>query len=121
MQKTMYEEALAEFQKEKEIRRDSHLQSGAMIVATTALMGKETEALQMLNDLMEQSKDVYIRPYLFACIYAALGEDDLCFKWLNKAYDEHDTYLRWLKGEALFDNIRSDPRFKALLKKVGLE
>lgn len=121
VQKSMYKKALAEFHKEKEIIRVTQLYVDAWIVAITALMGKKNEALQMLNDLMEQSKLVYIRPYLLACIYAALGEDDLCFKWLNKAYEEHDSYLRWLKGEALFDCIRSDPRFKALLKKVGLD
>ncbi len=120
LQKSMYEEALAEFQKEKEIRK-GNLDSDAMVVATNALMGKRKEALQMLNDFREQSKHVYIRPYFFAYIHVVLGENDLGFEWLEKAYEEHDTWLRWLKVDALFDNVRSDPRFKALLKKIGFE
>lgn len=121
LEKSMYKEALAEFQKEKEIKKGVDAYSDVMIIVINALMGKKVKALQMLNDFMEQSKHVYIRPYLFAYIYAALGESDMAFKYLEKAYEEHDTYLRWLKADALFDNIRSDSRFKTLLKKMGFE
>jgi hypothetical protein len=43
---------------------------------------------------MEQSKEVYIYPYLFACIHAAFGDNDQDFNWLEKAYEEHDIFLR---------------------------
>jgi len=121
LQKSMYKEALAEFKKEKEIKKGVDLHSDTMIIVTNALMGKKDEALKVLDDFREQSKHIYIRPYFFALIYAALGEDDLCFEWLEKASEEHDAFLHDLKMEALFDGIRSDPRFKALLKKTNLE
>ena len=117
----MYKEALAEFKKEKEIKKGVDLHSDAMIIVTKALMGEKEEARQMLDDYREQWKHVYIRPSFFALIYVALGEDDLCFEWLEKAYEEHDDFLRGLKMEELFDGIRSNPRFKALLKKINLE
>jgi TolB-like protein/Tfp pilus assembly protein PilF len=121
LQKSMFEEAMAEFKKEKEIKKGVDLYADAMIMVTKALMGEKEEARRMLNDFKEQPKHVYINPYLFAFIYVALGEDDLGFKYLEKAYKEHDTYLRRLKVDELFDSIRSDPRFKALLKKMNLE
>ena len=43
------------------------------------------------------------------------------WKWLEKAYDERDNSLISLKVEPLYDSIRSDARFLALLRKVGLE
>ena len=121
LQKSMYKEALAEFKKEKEIKKGVYLHADAMIMVTNALMGEKEEALQMLNDFMEQSKHVYIRPYFFAFIHVALGENDIGFEWLEKAYEKHDVWLRCLKVDALFDNIRSDPRFKELLKKMNME
>jgi len=121
LQKSMYKEALAEFKKEKEIKKGVELRADALIIVTNALMGKKDEALQMLDDFREQSKHVYIPPYFFALVYVALGEDDLCFEWLEKAYEEHDASLHRLNVDALFDSIRSDSRFKALLKKMNLE
>jgi len=53
--------------------------------------------------------------------YFSLGENEEGWKWLEKAYDERSYYMTWLKVDPLFDNIRSDPRFQALLKKVGFE
>lgn len=121
LQKSMFEEALAEFKKEKEIKKGVDFHADALIIVTNALMGKKDEARQMLDDFREQSKHVYIRPYLFALVYVALGENDLGFKYLEKAYKEHDTYLPGLKMDVLFDSIRSDSRFKALLKKLNME
>ncbi|MBA7670056.1 hypothetical protein ES703_78198 [subsurface metagenome] len=118
---SMYEVALAEFQKEKEIRNGVDVFSDAMIIVIHALTGKNEKALQLLDVFLEQSKNIYIRPYLFAYIYTALGESDTAFKYLEKAYEEHDNYLRWIKADPLFDDIRSDSRFKTLLKKMNLE
>lgn len=121
LQKSMCKDALAEVHKEKDLRKEKDHRSEAMIAATNALMGERKEALQLLNDLLERSKHVHVSPYDIAYIYVALGENDLCFEYLEKAYEEYENELRFLKVEPLFDNIRSDPRFKALLKKIGVE
>ncbi len=49
------------------------------------------------------------------------GEKDQAFVWLDKAYEADDFILVLLKVEPMFDNLRSDPRFTVLLKRVGLE
>ena len=121
LKKSRYKDILAEFHKEKDLRKEKYHKSEAIIAATNALMGERKEALQLLSDLLERSKHVHVSPYNIAYIYVALGENDLCFGYLEKAYEEHGNELRFLKVELLFDNIRSDPRFKALLKKIGLE
>ena len=52
--------------------------------------------------------------------YARLGEKDQAFAWLEKAYAQHSDGLVRLKEELGFDNIRSDPRFADLLRRIGL-
>ncbi len=55
-----------------------------------------------------------------AAIYAGLGDNDQAFACLEKAYEQHDAKLVYLKVEPLLDPLRSDPRFAGLLRRVGL-
>ncbi|MFQ5799358.1 MAG: tetratricopeptide repeat protein, partial [Bacteroidota bacterium] len=74
-----------------------------------------------LDRLKENSKRTYIPSVNFAIAYARLGENDKAFEWLEKAYEERSPTNVWLKIAPDWDSLRSDPRFAALLKKVGLE
>ena len=75
----------------------------------------------MLDQLKERSKGSYVSPYFIALVYAALGEKDHAFEWLEKAYNEHQPYLTLIKVEPVFDSLRSDPRFADLLSRIGLK
>jgi adenylate cyclase len=55
-----------------------------------------------------------------ALVYAALGEKDEAFEWLEKSYEKHEESLCSLKIDCKFDSLRDDPRFDAMLKKIGL-
>jgi len=110
--KGMYKEALKEY----EILNDL-----AGICLAYAKMGKAKEAHQVLNELMERSKHTPIRPTSVALIYFALGDNDTGFTWLEKAYEEHGYRMSRLKVTPEFDSVRSDPRFKLMLKKMNLE
>lgn len=55
-----------------------------------------------------------------AQIYAGIGEKDLAFAWLDKAYQERNPLLVYVKAMPYYDSLRSDPRFPALLKRLGL-
>jgi len=55
-----------------------------------------------------------------AGLYSYLGERDEAFKWLEKAYEQRDGNLSWLRVDPVWDNIRDDPRFKDLLKRLNL-
>jgi serine/threonine-protein kinase len=86
-----------------------------------AMSGRKKEALKVLEELNERAKQEYIKPFLFAKIYSALGEKDQAFEWLKKAYDDHDVSLALILTDESIENLRSDPRYAALLKKMGLE
>jgi serine/threonine-protein kinase len=120
MQQGMYDQAIAAFQKAIPLSGDSP-DEPAMLARAYALLGKKAGARKILDDLKEQSKKRYVAPTVVASIHAALGEKDQAFVWLDKAYDEHDAILVQLKVEPIFDELRSDPRFTVLLKRVGLE
>jgi serine/threonine protein kinase/Flp pilus assembly protein TadD len=121
LQKSMYEEALAEFQKERVLSDvwDHELEN--LIGITYAKMGERTKASKVLGDLIKRWEQEYASPFYIARVYFALEESDRGFKWLNKAHQERDSCLLEMKVDPIFDRVRSDPRFKALLKKVGLE
>ncbi len=86
-----------------------------------ALSGKRDEALTLIDELRELSKQRYISPYCMALIYASLDEKDRAMDLLHKAYMEHVSELIYLKVDPYLDNLRSDPRFIVLLEKIGLE
>jgi hypothetical protein len=56
-----------------------------------------------------------------ALVYAALGEIDTAFNCLEESYEEHEESILSLKVDPKMDPLRSDPRFLALLKKIGVE
>jgi len=56
-----------------------------------------------------------------AMIYAGLGKKDESFQWLDQAYRERWDRLPWIKIEPEYDSLRDDPRFSALLNKMGLD
>jgi TolB-like protein/protein involved in temperature-dependent protein secretion len=71
--------------------------------------------------LTEQSKQRYISPCMIATIFAHAEDDDRTLQWLEKAYEERDQYFYSIRMDPDWDRVRSNPRFKALLKKIGLE
>jgi len=120
-QKSMHEEALAEFQAEKLLEYREADQICCEIIKER--MGKKGEVQKMLDDRIKQSEKEYVSPCHIAWLYLVLGKNDLGFKWLDKAVKERDRNreLFHLKTDPRLDPISSDPRFKALLKKVGLD
>jgi len=85
------------------------------------LAGKRDEARSIYDRVLELSKSKYASAQLIAISYWLFDEKDAAFEWLERAIDERDHWVCYSKY--LFDmrGMRSDPRFKALLKKVGLE
>jgi tetratricopeptide (TPR) repeat protein len=119
--KSMYEEALAEFQREREISKGAHAWAEVGTVRTYVEMSKPDEAQKVLDDLLDHSKTGYISPYSLACFHFALGENDDGFTLLDQAYLEKDPWLCWLKIGWVFEGVRSDPRYTALLEKMKLD
>jgi len=85
-----------------------------------ALAGKKPQAQKVVAQLDEASKIHYVPPYFLGLVHAALGDNDEAFSWLEKAYEQHDSYLVRLKVEPVMDPLQSDPRFDKLLHRMNL-
>ena len=71
--------------------------------------------------LVEQSTVRYVSSYLIATLFAHAEDDDETLHWLEKAYEERDQIVYSMGVDPDWDRVRSNPRFTALLKKIGLE
>jgi TolB-like protein/Tfp pilus assembly protein PilF len=85
-----------------------------------ARLHERSQALRMIEELRAASKQNFVPAFFFALVYAGLGDNDLAFLWLEKAYEERFNRLAYLKLDALWDPLRSDPRFKNLLRRIGI-
>lgn len=86
-------------------------------------VGKQEEARKILDELIEAAKTEHVAPMLFAWVYAGLRDVDNYFAWLQKAYEARSSYLVYIKNDpyTVIAGFRSDPRFNALMQKIGLE
>jgi DNA-binding SARP family transcriptional activator len=118
-QKAMYEEAIEEFLKAITLSGGS-AQALVLLGHTYAVSGRRGEALKVLDELSELSKRRYVSSYRVAAIHLGLGEKERAFEWLERAVEERDSWLAWLKVDPVLDDLRSDPRFSDLVRRVGL-
>jgi eukaryotic-like serine/threonine-protein kinase len=118
--KGRFDEAIAEFKQALMIAGVRPLWSG-FLGQVYALAAKTEEALAILNELFAAAKSHYVPPVAFAVVYAGLGRTDDAFYWLTKAVEERDGLLIYLKVGSVFDSLRPDPRFSAILTQVGLQ
>jgi TolB-like protein/Flp pilus assembly protein TadD len=111
--------AIAEFQKARAIE-PTIAEPLASLGRSYALQKSYPEARKVLDQLKQLSNHNHVPPYNVAWIYAALGEKDRALTMLEKAYDERSWYIVLLAVDPKFDNLRSDPRFANLVRRVGL-
>jgi tetratricopeptide (TPR) repeat protein len=112
--------AIAEFRKVRTIVGNSPYGLSRLGYAY-ARAGKKSEALKVLNELFQFSTHRYSVSYDIAVAYHGLGDNEKTFEWLEKALYERGPLLSRMKTEPLWDTVRSEPRFIALLKKIGLD
>jgi len=77
-------------------------------------LGKHAELLQ------ERAGERYVSPIFIAMDYTLLGEKDLAFAWLEKAFMERSSWLTEIGVDPVWDNLRDDSRFQGLLRRIGL-
>jgi tetratricopeptide (TPR) repeat protein len=119
LQKGMYEQALADLRKAEGLMPGPYY-ARLGLLRGYALSGRKPEALKELDDLNEISRHRYVMPTSLALAYSDLGNKQLAFAWLDKAYEERDPWLvLTLRSEPGFDRLRSDPRFQDLLRRMN--
>jgi eukaryotic-like serine/threonine-protein kinase len=114
-QKGLHSEAVAEFQNALALSENS-VAALAGLGHTFAVSGKQSEALNVIRKLGDLSKQQYVSPYHSAVIYAGLGDKTQALAGLEKARDERFNWIPFIQVDPLFDNLRSDPRFAALVQ-----
>ncbi|MEJ2195118.1 MAG: protein kinase, partial [Ignavibacteriaceae bacterium] len=89
------------------------------LARTYALAGYTKKALEIAHEL-EKRTEIW-NTYCLAVIYAALGDKDKTFYWLEKAYEKRHPYIQWMRGNTYFDAFKEDPRYKNLVMRINLQ
>ena len=81
---------------------------------------RSSEAKDVLDKLLKLSDASYVSPYSIALIYAGMNDNNKAMEWLERGYRERSALMVFLKTEPKWNNLRADPRFRDLLKRMNL-
>jgi serine/threonine-protein kinase len=114
-EKGKFPEAMALYTKAQEA---THLPSSGLAITYTR-MGRESEARNILAQLLQAREKRYVSAPLIAAVSVALGDKEAAFRWLDSAYAEHSGVLQWIAFLPEFRALRSDARFPQLLRRIN--
>jgi serine/threonine protein kinase/Tfp pilus assembly protein PilF len=120
-QQNRFDEAITEIQKFGQIVGANTAYGIGDLGYIYARAARKVEAIKILNQLLGFSKKGYAVSVQIASVYAGLGDGDMAFEWLEKGFNEQNSGLGYLKIDPKWDDLRSDPRYAAMLKKMGLQ
>ncbi len=112
----MYAESLAISEKAAQLNRSLF----AALGYAYAKSGQRQKAEDVLKQWKDIEKTKYVANYWMAIVLAALGEKEAAFAELEKAYQAHDWFFQRLRIDPFMDPLRDDPRFKDLVRRLGL-
>jgi TolB-like protein/Tfp pilus assembly protein PilF len=116
--KGMYPEAISETRTAIEKRNGSSAKG--YLGLWLARSGKRADTLQLLNELRQESVQDYVQPYTFALIYIGLGDKEEALNWLERQMLAHAETANQYAVAPELDGLRSEPRFKEMLKRMNL-
>jgi serine/threonine-protein kinase len=119
LQKHIFGEATEQLRKNLELSPDSPERIAALAHAYAA-SGAIHEATQLLDRLLALARQRYVSAYSIAMVYAGLGAKQQALAYLDKAGAEHASRVVEVKYEPIFRELRGEPSFQALLKRIGL-
>jgi tetratricopeptide (TPR) repeat protein len=90
------------------------------LVWAYAHAGRRADALRLLGELKRRQQAGYVPAAAFVNAYLGLGDNDEAFAWFERAYQEQSNILKYIKVFPPFDSVRNDPRFRDLVRRVGL-
>lgn len=113
-------EAIAEYQRAIELSNGSD-DVTAYLAHAFVRIGKRAEAKKILLDLERKAKSAYVSPYTIATVYAGLDDKNKSLEFLERAFQERSLEASWhIHADLRIDNLRSDPRFRNLLRRAGI-
>jgi serine/threonine-protein kinase len=110
-----FDQAIALYTKAQEA---THLPSSGLAI-TYCRMGRETDARNILAQLLQAREGRYVSAPLIAAVSTALGDKEGAFRELERAYAEHSGVLQWIAFLPEFRALHSDARFPRLLQRIG--
>ena len=108
--------AIAEFQRSKIMVTGAWYQG--LLGYAYAISGERPKAEEMLRELEQMAKRQYVNSTAFADIHLGLGEKEKALDWLEIAYENQESACWYLKVDPIYDSVRNEPRFQALVQKV---
>src|SRR5262245_13877820 len=120
-------EALGEFDEARREYQEGRRLSGGVagpsfgLAHLEASMGRESNAREMLAELIAARASRVVSSWGIAALHASLKDLDGAFRWLDIAVDEHATGLTLLRVHPRLDPLRPDPRYRALVRRLGLD
>jgi tetratricopeptide (TPR) repeat protein len=111
--------AIAEFQSSKIMITGAWYQG--LLGYAYAVSGDRPKAEQMLRELEAMATRQYVNTTAFATIYLGLGEKQKALDWLEQSYLDQESACWYLKVDPIYEGLRNEPRFQAIVKKVGLD
>jgi TolB-like protein/Tfp pilus assembly protein PilF len=118
LQQKRYPEAIRELQTAAQLANHS-TETLAALGTGYAMAGMTGEAHRIVEQLQASQAEHYVMPYSIAKIYAASGDQDRTFDWLERAYQEGTPDLIELNSEPVFDGLRGEPKFSDLMRRIG--
>ncbi|MBA3477584.1 MAG: winged helix-turn-helix domain-containing protein [Lautropia sp.] len=85
---------------------------------TYAMAGMTDQARAVLREMALLSRHRFVTSYGIALVHAGLGRKDEAFRWLDRAFEERSHWLVWLRLDPRWKNLRDDPRFETLIKRI---
>jgi TolB-like protein/Flp pilus assembly protein TadD len=117
LEKGMFREARLEFERWGELRQEAPT---ALLAYSHAAAGDRVEAQRQLAVLLSEQRQPPPAAAI-ALIYGQLGDPDTAFRWLDRAVEQRSSFLLFLKVSPRMDPLRSDPRYRQLLQRIGLD
>jgi TolB-like protein/class 3 adenylate cyclase/tetratricopeptide (TPR) repeat protein len=119
-QKKMFQESIKDYRYALELS-PADANYLAALGHVYASSGNNEAAHKILDTLFIENKKTQVSPFFFALVYAGLNDKEKALEWLEKAYEEKSGSVRYLKMEPRLQNLRNEPRYVTLMKKIGLE
>jgi len=115
-----FAEAITRLQRAVESSGEPSAHFEAMLGCAYARANRRQDALKVLKRLRRRSEQGLVSSFDMASLYAAFGDNEQALAWLERGYEQRDTWLVTLKAWPWFDSLLPDPRFQALLRRINL-
>jgi Flp pilus assembly protein TadD len=115
-----YAEAIAVLTKARELSGGS-TEPVTQLGYALAKSGNRERAQAILAELNSIAAENYVPAYSFAMIYNGLGEKEEALNYLEKSFGEREVQISFIKVDTRWDELRSEPRFAEIIKRMNLE